>query len=869
LPPQPTPFIGRQQELAEIRRLLQAEPACRLLTLVGPGGIGKTRLALAAAAAATDLFPHGVHFAGLAPVEAASFLVSAIAAAVGLTLSGDAQPETQLLNYLRQKKLLLLLDNFEHLLAGAPLLPEILNAAPQVSLLVTSRERLSLQEEWSYELRGLPYPRPNGDLVEAAPALETYSAVQLFIQSARRAEVNYALSAEDIPAVLQICRLVDGLPLGLELAAPWVRSLTCREIAAEIERNLDFLTTPLRNVPERQRSLSAVFQQTWQRLSPAEQMVLSRLSTFQGGCLREAAEQVAGATLALLSALVDKALLRRRHGRYELHELTRQFAAEQLATAPEDRVRVLHRCCAYYTTFLQQRARDLKSSGQKKALAEITAEVDNIRAAWRWAVAHRDAPALDHAAEGLWLFYDMRETLYEAVAAFQQAVLAFIPAPLDQETLLTQASTLTATEKSLVGFLLAAWGYFSAEQGDLAGGRLKLEGGLALLHQAGPRDSYQAAFARMHLGYVLLLQGRYPEAQQVGQACLPLFEGSSDLADRWGQGMCFQLLAGCAQEQGRLTQAGQFLQQGLAICREIGDRRLQGFLIQNLGIIAVTQGEYAQANRYLDEALAISREFDDLFGLADTLHELAGPLAIAQGRYTQAEQLIRESMAIYGELGRSSEAGALLYLGAAFRLQGHAEAAGQLYRDSLTASQAMGHRSLTALCLGELGCLAFARQDYHLAETLQQEALAIWGQIGHEPELASTLRHLGHIAIAADQTRRAEARQYFEEALQLALKHGLPPLVLDIFTGVAPLLAQTGESQAAVELLSLAANHPAGTHETTEKAQNSLAELTITLPSNLARAANVPDRLPDWQIIAKQLLDKLSGLTTTENQNSL
>ncbi|NUO02992.1 MAG: hypothetical protein HUU01_20475, partial [Saprospiraceae bacterium] len=322
LPPQPTPFIGREQEIAEIKQLLLEEPACRLLTLMGPGGIGKTRLALAAAAEVKDSFPHGVHFAPLASVGEPEIIISALAEALHLTIQAGVKPKTELFNYLDEKQLLLVIDNLEHLLAGVGLLSEILMAAPQVKLLATSRERLNLQEEWSYRVQGLSFPK------DASPDtnFESYSAMRLFLERACRAEAGFNLSEADLPHVIRLCQLVDGMPLALELAAPWVRSITCREIVQEIERSLDFLTTSLRNTPARHRSIKAVLEQTWQRLPETEKALLCKLSVFQGGCLREAAIQVTGATLTLLSSLVDKALLRRAEsGRYELHELIRQF----------------------------------------------------------------------------------------------------------------------------------------------------------------------------------------------------------------------------------------------------------------------------------------------------------------------------------------------------------------------------------------------------------------------------------------------------------------------------------------------------------------------------------------------------------------
>jgi tetratricopeptide (TPR) repeat protein len=264
LPPQPSPFVGREQELAEIARLLQT-PSCSLLTLIGLGGMGKTRLALQVAANMLARFQHGVCFVPCAPVSSPRFLVSTIADALKFSFYGGDDPRSQLINYLRKKELFLVIDNFEQLVEGGELLAEILSSAPEVKLLVTSRERLGLQEEWIFEVQGLVFPE--GDQPRAS---DGYSAVELFLQSARRAHASFALGPEEQPFVVRICQLVDGMPLGIELAAAWVRMLDCREIAQQIEHNRDFLVTSLRNVPERHRSMRAVFAHSWDLLSEQE-----------------------------------------------------------------------------------------------------------------------------------------------------------------------------------------------------------------------------------------------------------------------------------------------------------------------------------------------------------------------------------------------------------------------------------------------------------------------------------------------------------------------------------------------------------------------------------------------------------------------
>jgi predicted ATPase/DNA-binding SARP family transcriptional activator len=433
----PTPFVGREPELAQVAERL-ADPACRLLTVIGPGGMGKTRLAIQAARRQTDVFAHGVWFVDLAPVSAADFLAAAIVRALPISASG-ADAQTQLTAFLREKHLLLVLDNFEHLVEGANLLPNLLAGAPRVKLLVTSRVRLNLREEWLAPLEGLETPEdlvregakePHSSADEEHEArsglsepsrfvgfaslrdfafqpatLEHYSATALFLACVRRLRPDFQPNDEDARQIVRICRLLDGTPLAIELAAAWHRSLPLHEIARELERGLGLLAAKTRDAPERQRSMTATFDYSWGLLSPHERRILRQASVFRGGFTREAAGGIAGVMFSDLDSLVDASWISlRASGRYDLHELTRQYCAAKLESEhavetgeTADQARDRH--AAYYRTLLL--AQQGEFWRRPDAFAEVGADYPNLLAAWHWFVAQDDIESVRTMIPGL------------------------------------------------------------------------------------------------------------------------------------------------------------------------------------------------------------------------------------------------------------------------------------------------------------------------------------------------------------------------------------------------------------------------------------------------------------------------------------
>jgi predicted ATPase/transcriptional regulator with XRE-family HTH domain len=403
LPFQPTTFVGRSTELAAIARLL-ANPACRLLTLHGPGGIGKTRLALAVAASEAAAFPDGVAFVALASISMPSQIVSAIGEALRLSFVGQSDPTSHLLSELRERHMLLVLDSFEHLLEGADLVSDMLAQAPQVTVVVTSRERLNLQAEWLFNVDGLVFPQQQPHAPATSQNLATlaaYSAVELFVQRARQVQPALAIDEATLTTIVQICQHVAGLPLAIELAATGLRTLSLAAIEQQIRANLDGLAVSYRDVPARHRSLRAVFDHSWNLLSESERTAFSQLAVFRGGCTVEAAEQVAGATLPMLIVLVDKSLLRKDSEgppwaidrsaldagselRFVMLEPLREYALEQLVARGEEEM-VRHAHATYYLALAEARMAQWDSPTAEVAIAQLDREYDNLRAVLQWA----------------------------------------------------------------------------------------------------------------------------------------------------------------------------------------------------------------------------------------------------------------------------------------------------------------------------------------------------------------------------------------------------------------------------------------------------------------------------------------------------
>ena len=413
LPSQLTTFIGREAELATLNALL-SDVNNRLITIVAPGGMGKTRLSLEAAGQMVQVFPQGIYFVALDRIISADMIVQTTAEVLPISLASNEDPKNRVVDYLRDKKILLVMDNFEHVLDGATFVQDILRAAPHVQILASSRVKLNLMGETVFNIKGLGV----GD-----KSSEADSALQLFAQSARQTQPKFELNKAVLPAVTRICQLVDGMPLAIVLAAAWIDTLSVEEIAAEIEKNIDLLETEKRDVPDRQRSVRAVIESSWNQVDVTAQNLLKRLSVFRGGFTRTAAQEAAGASIRSLSQLVDKALLRRNPdtGRYAIHELLRQYAEEQIKLSVEEERSAHGAHAKYFADFVQTCGMRLHDQRQRVALLELEADLDNIRIAWSYWTDKQDTSRLLEFVDGLFVFFEVRSSSIPAIQLFDAA----------------------------------------------------------------------------------------------------------------------------------------------------------------------------------------------------------------------------------------------------------------------------------------------------------------------------------------------------------------------------------------------------------------------------------------------------------------
>lgn len=640
LPQKLTPFIGRAQELQQLEERL-SDPAYRLISLVGPGGIGKSRLAVEAATQQLSQYADGVFFVPLAEIQSAELIPAAVASALGLTLQRSAQtPAEQLFEILEEKHLLIILDNIEHLVDGAEVLLSLLQRAQNIVLLVTSREVLDVQAEDLFLLDGLPVPE-NASSIDAAQ----YASLQLFWDRACRLDKTFALDDQTLPSVIHICQLVDGLPLGIELAATWIRDWALDDIVAELTQGLDGLETTLRDISPQHHSLRAVFNTSWALLSPLEQKALAQLSIFRGGFTIEAAQATTVATRPLVTQLRNKSLLRSDGSRrYGIHPFVQQLARERLDQLAEPALPDAPDTCLarqtvvnharYYLSFLHQNEATMLGATPRSTAARIRHDIENVRQAWDSALESGLWCELTQGLMGFTLFFEWSGLYGEGISRLHSA--------LDQVAvqLASRSKPNDALQRLQVDLILA-WTELMQSIGFHSDTDQKLEEALTLSKQL------EYVFGEMCV-YLALGRNRLNRADN--ETALVVFKQAYKLARREGfarhEGIILRNLGNVWRQRSDYAAFEEHLQNALSIQRKIGHLSEVHTNLTWLGVYRELQGDIWGGRQFLEEALQLNDEID-MDQQAYILHSCMARSDAQLGYYDHALQQLAKTATFY------------------------------------------------------------------------------------------------------------------------------------------------------------------------------------------------------------------------------
>ncbi len=749
LPPENDQFIGRKAvQLAIGTRLDHAW--CRLVTIVGPGGVGKTRLATTIARSRLSHYPDGVWFVDLSEIDLddddlAAAIATEIATILELRLSGSSPPIVQLQNHLQHKRILLVLDNFEHLLTGVQAVIDLIQGCQTVQLLVTSREVLRLRAEWVINLRGLAYPANKQD---SSPS----DALELF--ASRRAQQHWEpFSADDLAAMREITRRVEGLPLAIELAAALTRDATIQEIADQLRDGFDTLATSFRDTPARHRSLYIVFEMSWQTLTQALQQRLAQLSIFRGGFTKDAALLVVQADAEQLAALAEKSLLTYDESadRYTLHAIVRSYARAK--RQPSDVTPQKH--AIYYLTLLAQHTETLQKQTPQHAIALIQSDIDNVRHAWQTALAQRQTSMLADALTSLSLYYQMRGLAHEGEAVMHSSFNAL--REMGEVALATRVGLERARFQNRLGLYNAAirtiktalqfadqcddrwaegmghvwWGESLWRLGEYKSAENKLNHALNIANAIG--STFIIGWSHHQLGIIYDILSRFDKAyDHLQQACAAwrILDNTNTLS------VSLNSIGLVQQHQGDIQAARKTMEQALAICTSQNNRHLKFMLLNNLSSINIQYTDYLAARYYSKLGLELATETGNLPGQGDCYINL-GIIDFMQGETATAIVNLERGLQITDLIGnRPSKIVAMRHLANIMKQQDDLQGALQGYKQALEIAQQDGLKYLECVTLIDLAELYY-KQDATAAKQYRSDALALAAELDNATLLKS------------------------------------------------------------------------------------------------------------------------------------
>lgn len=763
LPADITPFVGRATDLARLEGLL-SDPSCRLLTIVGTGGVGKTRLAIAAGRRQVGWYLNGVAFVSLAGLEAThgDLIASAIAAQIGLTISGNEKPLVQLLRYLENREMLLILDNLEHLMdAAVQVVEALLAGCADVSLLVTSRERLLLQQEWLFQVAGLAFPEWGRD------ADRPYGAVDLFEQTARRVRHDGSVSAE-FETVAAICRLVEGLPLGVELAAALTATQSSETVLHNLRNHLDHIETHYRNIPPRHRSLRATFDYSWDLLQPDERALLAQLSTFRGGFNEPAMQAVTQAEPQTLQRLIVTSLVRpQADGRFDLHEMVRQFSAEKIETFSFLTVPA-HAHCLYIASLLDSLAQTLIDPEHMRESQRIFAtDIDNIRAAWRYAINHLLHDEISTMSNAYIMYMESTGIYSEGVEQFSRAV-----AKLRHETSLAGRHALSSVAWGL------GWAKERIGQLDESEEAFELAVENARIVENGPN---LIVILRQYT-LLELARGAMSKARTLIEESVAIAKAEQD---DYNYAASVTILAATLGRMGLHEEALQAINESIRLKQQGGNARDLAISLQNKGDILMRLGRPDEAQPLYEHVFAVCDEMNEVMGKIVSRKAL-GIIALERGKFETARghfTYIRE---------QSEPISPHMVMLADIRLATVDEAAGQL----------------------------------HAAREVYEDAIVFLTEAADHGNVAMVQALLGGVLLRQGVLDSAESK--LRAAIATALDNQQPKIYLDAMLHLADVMAERNNLDFAGRLLSSVLVHDSAETQHIKQARTRLAQLGLT-----------------------------------------